>query len=212
MYSEKSMKLTHFSGLYAITDSQMNTATFVHDVEKAIIGGARIIQYRDKSQDKSKRLAQAQALQQLCQKYQVIFIINDDVELAQQIDADGVHLGKDDATLITARQQLGQNKIIGISCYNQLDNAVQAVKNGVDYVAFGRFFPSSTKPNAIKADSALLQTAKKSLHCPIVAIGGITPQNGQALITAGADCLAVINGLFGQDDIELAAKHYANLW
>ena len=200
-------------GLYVITDSHLiPTLRFVETVEKAIQGGARVIQYRDKSDNKKQRFQQAQALQYLCQQYQVPLIINDDIDLAQQINADGIHLGQDDAKLTAVRARLGNNVIIGISCYNQLSLAQDAVATGATYVAFGRFFQSHTKPNAVSAHLDLLRQARQLFHCPIVAIGGITPHNGKQLITAGADCLAVIQGVFGQANITTAAQRYAQLF
>ncbi|MDM8560629.1 thiamine phosphate synthase [Candidatus Parabeggiatoa sp. HSG14] len=201
------------NGLYAITDNNLiPQERFVETVECAIVGGARIIQYRDKSNDKIQRFEQAQALSHLCQKYKIPLIINDDVELAQQIRADGVHLGKEDAKFSKARAILGTDAIIGVSCYNQLSLAQQAVKEGASYVAFGRFFISRIKPQAVHAHVDLLSQARKTFNCPLIAIGGITPDNGAELIAAGADCLAVIHGLFGQTDVTIAAQRYTELF
>jgi thiamine-phosphate pyrophosphorylase len=199
-------------GLYAITDNNLIKAEeFTPKVEQAIIGGVKIIQYRDKSKNYQLRFEQAQALSQLCHKYQIPLIINDDVVLAQQVGADGVHLGKDDADIASARAVLGEQAIIGVSCYNQLSLALDAVKAGTNYVAFGRFFNSATKPNAIGCSVEILRDARQRLNCPLVAIGGITPDNGKELIKAGADCLAVIHGLFGQADVTAAAQEYAKI-
>ena len=198
-------------GLYAITDSNLISDTnFLQSVEQAIIGGAKIIQYRNKCSNQD--ITQAIALKNLCQKYQIPLIVNDNIQLAQQISADGVHLGKDDADLIIAREILGNKVIIGISCYNKISLAKQAVKSGADYIAFGSFFNSPTKPKATSCDINILLEARKIFTGPIVAIGGITPNNGNTLITAGADCLAVISGIFGQTDITAAAQKYAKLF
>jgi thiamine-phosphate pyrophosphorylase len=200
-------------GLYALTDSHLiPSERLVDTVEAAIIGGAKIIQYRDKTDDDRLRLKQAHALQQLCQQYKVALLINDDVELAHQVGADGVHLGKDDMSLSKARTMLGNDAIIGVSCYNQLPLAQQAVQAGATYVAFGSFFSSQIKPNAVRATLDLLRQARQSLKCPMVAIGGITPANGIELVKAGADCLAVIQGLFGQTNVTAAAQRYAQLF
>jgi thiamine-phosphate pyrophosphorylase len=200
-------------GLYAITDSHLIPSRhFVATVEEAIKGGARVIQYRDKSTNNNQRFQQAQALHYICQQYQVPLIINDDVALAQQVGAEGIHLGQTDAKLTTVRNMLGNGAIIGISCHNQLALAQEAVAKGATYVAFGRFFPSQTKPNAVAAHLDLLPQARQLLPCPIVAIGGITPDNGKQLIAAGADCLAVIQGVFGQTNISAAAQRYAQLF
>ncbi len=196
-------------GLYAITNSQMDTEADLHQlVEQALEGGANIVQYRDKSSDPQIRLAEANKLRDLCRRHCACFIINDDVELAAAVGADGVHLGRDDSDISAARERLGDHAIIGVSCYNQLELAIAAQDAGVDYVAFGRFFPSSTKPQAVQAETELLTRAKQALHIPIVAIGGITPENGASLIDAGADMLAVIHGLFGQKDVRAAAKQF----
>jgi thiamine-phosphate pyrophosphorylase len=198
-------------GLYAITDNQLiNAENFRDIVSQAIIGGAKIIQYRDKSNDQKRRLEQAQALNRLCKKYKIPLLINDDVELAKKIGADGVHIGKDDSELLTARAILGKDAIIGVSCYNQLSLAEKAI--GANYVAFGRFFNSQTKPEADSCHIELLRQARKILHCPIVAIGGITIDNGAELIKAGADYLAVIQGLFGQNNVTVAARGYTALF
>jgi len=200
-------------GLYAITDSQLiPDARLVETVEQAIKGGAKVVQYRDKSTDQQRRFTQAMALHQLCQHYEIPLLINDDVKLAQQVGVAGVHLGKGDTDLAEARQWLGPEAIIGVSCYNQLALAQQAVASGASYVAFGRFFDSQIKPNAVGATIDLLRTARQQFSCPIIAIGGITPENGAALVTAGADGLAVIHGLFGQIDVTTAAIRYAQLF
>jgi len=200
-------------GLYAITDSTLISEEKLRDtLEQAIQGGARIVQYRDKSQDSAKRLEQAQILRALCQKYAIPLIINDDIALAQRVSADGVHLGKEDGNIASARRILGDSAIIGVSCYNQFTLAQKAEKNGADYVAFGRFFSSSTKPLAVQASIDLLIQAKQSLTIPIVAIGGITVENAQSLVESGADCLAVIQGLFRQADVKSAAQGFSKLF
>jgi len=205
--------MTQLRGLYAITDGELLTdEQLIEAVEQAILGGARIIQYRDKSDDQAKRLSQASALLQLCRKHQVLLIINDDVALAAEIGANGVHLGKDDTALAQARARLPMSAIIGVSCYNDRRLAEQACAAGADYIAFGAFFPSSTKPKAVRAEPSLLQHAKQKLNIPVVAIGGITPDNGGALVDAGANMLAVVAGVFGQEDIRAAAQRYAALF
>ena len=196
-------------GLYTITDSALATQHgLTVQVEAALAGGARIIQYRDKSVDRQRRLAEASQLRRLTEQNQALLIINDDVELAYQAGADGVHLGRDDMTLTLARQRLGAAAIIGVSCYNQLELALQAAQAGADYIAFGRFFPSRSKPGAVPAHAELLQQARQRLALPLVAIGGITPENGRQLIQAGADMLAVIHGVFGQPDIRQACASF----
>lgn len=200
-------------GLYAITRADwVNEDQLATDVEQAILGGATMIQYRDKRSDQQQRLVAALLLKITCQSYGVPFIINDDVELAHEVDADGVHLGKDDVSIQTARKRLGNHALIGYSCYNKLCLAQNAENAGADYIAFGGFYPSSTKPNVVHASTELLLQAKEVLQLPVVAIGGITDQNGAELVTAGADALAVINGVFGEQDILEAAKRFKQLF
>lgn len=201
------------SGLYAITDGSLTGGTdMVAQVRAAISGGARIVQYRDKSTDSVRRRQEATALQTLCQAADVPLIINDDVALAAAVGAKGVHLGRDDPALAGARERLGPHAIIGVSCYDQYSLAESAKQAGADYVAFGSFHPSTTKPEAVRADPVLLRRARRELGLPTVAIGGISPENGRALITAGADMLAIISGLFAQPDIRAAARAYAALF
>lgn len=200
-------------GLYAIVDTGvLGWDKLIPAATAAIQGGARIIQFRDKSTHHHQRQAAATALQTLCQQHQVLFIINDDVALAAKIGADGVHLGQDDVALSQARQVLPTSAIIGISCYNDLALANAVVAAGADYVAFGAFFSSSTKPQAQQAQLTVLQAAKQQLSVPVVAIGGITPENAAPLVAAGADMLAVISGLWHAPNITLAAKRYNALF
>jgi len=200
-------------GLYAITDNQLiPPGELTHRVSLAIAGGAAVIQYRDKHAATAAGLDEATSLVVLCRQHGIPLIINDDVELAATIGAAGVHLGRDDASLQAARARLGEAAIIGISCYNDLQRARQAVLAGADYVAFGRFYPSHSKPEAVPAEPVLLRQAAAELSIPVVAIGGITPENGPALLAAGASMLAVIHGVFGQPDIAAAAQRYADLF
>jgi thiamine-phosphate pyrophosphorylase len=204
---------TVIRGLYVITDDRHDSATqLVERVGQAIAGGAHIVQYRAKNVPPEHRLDEATALAELCQRLTIPLIINDDIELAQQVGAAGVHLGRDDTPLAAARQQLGEQALIGVSCYNRLDNAISAQRDGADYVAFGSFFPSPTKPGAVASPLSLLQQARQHLSIPIVAIGGITASNGANLISAGASALAVVSGVFGGPDIRAAAAAYARLF
>jgi thiamine-phosphate pyrophosphorylase len=199
------------SGLYAITPEEPDTAQLLRKVKLALQGGASILQYRNKLSDAATRLEQATALLQLTREFAVPLIINDDAQLAKQVDADGVHLGGEDGSVAAARALLGAEKIIGVSCYNRLDLAHEAVEQGADYVAFGALFASTVKPDAPVATLALLQQARLEIHLPKVAIGGITLANGASALKAGADALAVISALFDADDICLAARRFANL-
>ncbi len=199
-------------GLYAITPADLRGQALYQAVEAALTGGARILQYRDKSRDHPRRLTEARTLAALCRRHGALFIVNDDPNLAQATGADGVHLGRDDAALEAARALLGPKAVIGVSCYADFGRARHAAAAGADYVAFGAFYPSPTKPGAVRADPALLTRARRELACPVVAIGGITPENAQPLITAGAAMVALIQGLFGAPDITAAARYIQGLF
>jgi thiamine-phosphate pyrophosphorylase len=199
------------NGLYAITPECTDTARLLRMVEQALSGGASAVQYRSKQADPALRHEQASELLALCRRFHVPLIVNDDLRLANLTGADGVHLGKGDGDIREARLILGPGKIIGVSCYSDLQLALDAETQGADYVAFGSFFPSPTKPGALAAPLALLHEAKQSLHIPVVAIGGITPDNVGPLVEAGADAVAVISALFGHDDVQACAGHFAFL-
>lgn len=202
-------------GLYVITDweiAQQASQPIEAMVELALAGGARIIQYRNKHTTPSVHKREASTLARLCQHYGVTFLINDDVELAMHVDADGVHLGQTDLTLSKARQQLGQEKIIGITCHNDLSLAQKAQDESADYVAFGRFFPSLSKPNASMATMNTLAQAKQLLSVPLCAIGGITPANAPQLINHGANMVAVIHAVLAATDIKQTANRFAKLF
>jgi thiamine-phosphate pyrophosphorylase len=200
-------------GLYAITDAQLLADShFVEGVTQALEGGARIIQYRDKSHQLDRRLNQARALRTICTRHHALLIINDDVALAKQVHADGVHLGLDDSGIAQARAQLGADSLIGISCYNRFELAERAAFEGADYIAFGAFYDSPTKPAAVKAGIDLITRAKQQLDIPVCTIGGITLENAAPLVQAGADMLAVISGVFAARDITAQARHFSGLW
>jgi thiamine-phosphate pyrophosphorylase len=199
-------------GLYAITSATLGPGALPRAVEAALSGGARLIQYRDKHADAAQRRQTARMLLDLCRAHNALFIVNDDVELALAVGADGVHLGQGDLPLREARRRLGGLATIGVSCGNVLERAVAAQDGGASYVAFGRFFASRTKPDAPPAEPALLREARARLHVPICAIGGITPANGAALVEAGASMLAAVEGVFGVSDIADAARAYARLF
>jgi thiamine-phosphate pyrophosphorylase len=206
-----SQKNVLISGLYAITPDEPNTAELLDKVRLVLSGGASVLQYRNKAADAVLRRQQARALRELTHEFSVPLIINDDVLLAQQIDADGVHLGGEDGSVIAARAQLGRSKLIGLSCYNRLALAHEAVQQGADYVAFGSFFASLVKRNAVAASPDLLRQARREISVPVVAIGGITVDNGAQLLEAGADALAVISAVFGAADIQGIARQLSNL-
>ncbi len=200
------------NGLYAITPETGDTAKLLRDVEAALRGGASMLQYRAKKLAPNLKANQAQALQVLCKKYRAPLIINDDAELAKSMSASGVHLGSQDMPAGEAHQSLLSGMLVGVSCYDQIDLAIAAEKSGADYVAFGSFFPSTTKPNAVRPSLDLLREAKQKISCPIVAIGGITLDNAVMLIEAGADAVAVISALFDAPDIEATAKQFSRLF
>lgn len=206
------MTTAPIAGLYAIIDTALIEQAPLDAAEQVIQGGARVLQYRDKKGSGSVRLQQAQELQQLCQHHGVPLLINDDVELARAVNAAGVHLGRSDAGLLAARTLLGPSKIIGISCYNELQRAQDMAQQGADYIAFGSFYASHTKPGAVHAPLSLLTEAKKTISVPLVAIGGITPEHTAELIEAGADAVAVINDIFASNDYYKAARQYAMLF
>ncbi|WP_414154725.1 thiamine phosphate synthase [Pseudomonas sp. BNK-43-a] len=188
-------------GLYAITDSQLLAGRFLSHVKAALEGGVCLLQYRDKGDDAARRLREAEALMQLCERYGTQLIINDDAELAARLGV-GVHLGQTDGPLTPARALLGRNAIIGSTCHASLDLAAQAASEGASYVAFGRFFNSLTKPGAPAASLELIEQARAQVKLPIAVIGGITLDNAAPLVAHGADLLAVIHGLFGADSAQ----------
>lgn len=198
-------------GLYGITDGSTGQV-LINKVTQAIKGGLKVLQYRDKSDDYTTRLNDAMNLRELCCRNNIPLIINDDVELANILHADGVHLGQDDVDIHQARQRLGSDAIIGVSCYNQLDLALAAQEQGANYVAFGAFFKSPTKPNAPTASLSTLQIAKQEIHIPICTIGGITLDNASQLIDNGADMVAIISSLFSADDIGDTAQQFSKLF
>ena len=199
-------------GIYALTAETADTGRLLAQVEAALVGGVAAVQYRDKSGDVARRHEQASELTALCHRFGVPLIVNDDLRLADLCDADGVHLGRDDASLREARIILGKEKIIGASCYQSLELARSAQAAGANYVAFGSFFASPTKPAAGRADAALLHDATQTIHLPIVAIGGITLANAPQLLDAGADSLAVLSALFDAADIRAAAHDLNQLF
>lgn len=209
----ESEKRAQLSGLYVITDTtRLQGDSLVQAVAEAVMGGARVVQYRDKSADPSRRLREASSLRSLCIEHQVLFLINDDVALAEAVRADGVHLGREDAAITAARQRLGPDAVIGASCYDQLSLARQAVLASADYVAFGAVFPTRIKPDAPRARLDLFRQARTELDVPICAIGGLTPENARAVRAAGADMLAVISAVFQATDRRSAAAGFHSVF
>ena len=207
-------------GLYAITPETLDTTKLIEQVRYAIAGGASVLQYRSKRVPRDVVLTQAGVLRKITKETGTIFIVNDNSDLAFLVGADGVHLGRaesDERSIFRIRQESAKRTplqpfLIGVSCYNELGRAEEAVRVGVDYIAFGSFFSSPTKPLAVKADLALLRAARPRIGLPIVAIGGITVGNARQLISVGVDMVAVITALFGADDIERRAREFTNLF
>ena len=188
-------------GIYAITDPVLMGDKLLEKAHAAIQGGISVLQYRNKQAPYETQLQQAQQLAELCCAQGVTFLINDNISLAHEVHADGVHLGQQDASIEQARAQLGDNSIIGITCHSDLQLAQRAEQQGASYVAFGRFFSSHTKPQAPPAEFIILEKAKQTLTIPVVAIGGIHHGNAAELTQYGVDMLAVIHGLFAADDV-----------
>ena len=199
-------------GLYAVTPDCADGTRLLADVEAALAGGCRIVQYRDKLSRMSEQVARARALRDLTRRFGAILLINDDLALAALAHADGVHLGKDDGNLAAARAILGPDKILGASCYADFAAAETASQAGADYIAFGAVYPSPTKPQAATATTDLFMQAKTTLMAASCAIGGITLDNAPPLIAAGADLLAVITDLFSAPDITARATAYQRLF
>lgn len=179
-------------------------------MEAALAGGARLLQYRDKTADADRRRSEADEISRICARYGVPFIVNDDVALAHETGG-GVHLGREDVSIAEARHVLGPDAIVGVSCYGSIERARQLAAEGADYLAFGAMYPSTTKPHAPVAPHDVL-TQARSLGLPIVAIGGISVDNAQAVIDAGADYIAVVSAIFAAPDIQTATRRFADLF
>ena len=193
-------RASRVAGLYAVTPDCDDTGALLAKVAAAVDGGATLVQYRNKTIAAPARRRQAQALADARTVRRALFIVNDDPDLASDVDADGVHLGEDDASIAQARARIGPDRLIGVSCYDDFALARAAVDAGADYVAFGSFFPSPVKPRARRAGIALLARARV-LGVPVVAIGGITSTNAATLRDAGASAVAVISDVFAHDDL-----------
>jgi len=196
-------------GIYLITEHERLAFAEVFAITQSVIGSISALQYRNKSTDNKLKRVQASKLLKLCNDHQVPFIINDNIDLAIELGADGVHLGREDPDCIEAKRRLGQQKLIGVSCYNEIQRADQAVADGASYIAFGALFPTSTKANTVQASTDLIQQAKQRYTVPVVAIGGITTANCDAAINAGADLLAVVSSVYLADD-PVAVIHQFN--
>ena len=201
---------TPLRGVYLITPQPPAPVRAI--VAAGLRGGVRMVQFRIKEGSTAENYALACELLALCRQYNALFIVNDDIALCRQLGADGIHLGAEDRPLEEARRLLGPSAIIGASCYNELERAHHAQAQGANYVAFGAVYSSSTKPDACHADLALFQQARNSLQVPVCAIGGITPDNAAPVVAAGADLLAVIQGISAAPDPEAAANQLCALF
>lgn len=199
-------------GLYAITPESLTPQRLLTQIEDALHGGVRFVQYRDKQSDASQRVSIAQTLRSLCHRFGARFIVNDDLALALAVNADGVHLGASDGDLAAARQALPRGKLLGASCYADFERARQAAEAGADYLAFGAVYPSSTKPQAPLAPLSLFTRCRAELRTPTCAIGGISLDNARPLLAAGADLLAVISDLFNAPNIAKRAAAYQSIF
>lgn len=199
-------------GLYLVTPDWHDTPRLLAATEAALRGGAVWVQYRNKAADASLRLVQARALRALTRRFDACLIVNDELDLARQCAADGVHLGREDGELAAARAAMGADFILGASCYNEFVRAQQAASAGASYVAFGAMYPSPTKPQAVAAEPALIARAKAELGVPVACIGGITADNAPPLAAAGADWLAVITDIYAADDVQAQAARFAALY
>ena len=204
--------MTEVTGLYAITPDLGDTAALFRKVEAALEGGARALQYRNKVADAGLRLEQARGLARLCRTHHVPLIVNDHLDLALEVDAEGLHIGADDGSIAEARRRLGPDRILGVTCYRKIENALEAARTGASYVAFGGFFPSGVKGGTGGAPMSILGEAKRRTNLPVVAIGGITVDNAPRLVAAGADSVSVITALFGAPDIAAAARQFAAIF
>ena len=196
-------------GLYAITDcDNLSTQELLPVTEEILRAGVAALQYRDKSRNPDKRKYEAEKLRELCGAHNCLFIINDDVQLAKQTGSDGVHLGSEDCDCKTARDELGPDALIGVSCYDSLEAAQDAVADGADYVAFGSFYPTMSKQKTATAEPEIIKQVKERISVPIVAIGGITPANCRVLVEYGADLLAVISSIYQAKDPYKTVKEF----
>jgi len=203
---------TPIRGLYAVTPDTADTARLLDLLGAVIDGGARLVQYRNKTADPGLREEQSRALRRITRDRGAALILNDSLDLALAVGADGVHLGRDDPDVATARRAAGPDFLIGASCYDRIELGERAMAAGADYLAFGSAFASGTKPAAVHAPLTLYAEARRRFRCPIVAIGGIRPDNAGQLTAAGVDAVAVIAALFDAADPRAAAAAFASLF
>jgi thiamine-phosphate pyrophosphorylase len=199
-------------GLYLVTPDWDDTQKMLDVTEAGLRGGAAIVQYRHKTASPELRREQASQLQALCRRYGRPFIINDFVELAMELDADGIHVGGTDAAVAQVRALVGPSKIVGSSCYGSMQLARDAWQAGASYVAFGGFYPSRVKKYEVSTPPEIVAQAKKEIPLPNVVIGGMTQQNSLPLVQQGADMVAAISSVYMVDDPESAARGFAQLF
>lgn len=202
---------TRVEGLYALTPGRPDEAMLLTQVESALAAGLRLLQVRSK-REPAERARETARVVALCRRYGATCIVNDDAALAAETGADGVHLGRDDGTVAAARKVLGAGAIVGVSCYDNLARAQRLRAEGADYVAFGSFFASMVKPDAVRPPLDLITRARAALDCPIVAIGGITLDTAPLVRDAGADAVAVITDVFAAADIGARVRAYGRLF
>lgn len=206
------MDQSRITGLYAILPELTDTDELLRKTQQVLAGGARVIQYRNKSANRQLQKHQANLLLQLCKQHQIPLIINDYLDLALEIDADGLHVGRHDHAISVARKLLANDKILGSSCYNDLDLAIHAQAQGVDYVAFGAFFPSRTKSDTVSVSLDFIRHARQQINISIVAIGGIQCHNASMLVNNGCDAIAVCNDLFATEQTQVKAAQFKQLF
>lgn len=195
-----------------ITPETTNTDELIDKTHQALMGGARLVQYRNKSTDRRLQEKQAKLLLQLCKHSFIPLIINDHLDLALEIDADGLHVGRGDEPIGEARKRLGSNKILGASCYNDLGRALHAERQGADYVAFGALFPSQTKPDTVPVTDDFIRNARKQINIPIVGIGGIKPHNASSAIHNGCDAIAVCHSVYTAKSVKTEVMQFTQLF
>ena len=199
-------------GLYLVTPDWDDTERLLAVTRAALEAGVVLLQYRHKTADPALRRQQATALLALCRQFDCPFIINDHVELALEIGADGVHVGGTDAAVFAVRAQIGGKRILGASCYGDLELAKAAHAAGASYVAYGGFYPSKVKKYPVTTAVDILKQSRDAVPLPSVVIGGMTPENAVRLIAAGADMVAAISSVYLADDPKQAARAFAALF
>lgn len=199
-------------GLYLVTPDWDDTDKLVAASEQAIAGGASLLQYRHKTANKELRTEQAAALLTLCRRLNVPLIINDHIDLCEQLDADGIHVGGTDASVADVRTRVGQDKIVGASCYGDLQLARHAAAAGASYVAFGGFYPSRVKKYEVTTSPDIITRALSEIDLPICVIGGMTVENSRPLVSLGAHMVAAISSVYSTDDHRLAASAFVSLF